>query len=54
MARRKGTVADRQKSLQPSAPKASFTLAGVKLAYSGVGGKEYHCTISSHCRTQIF
>ena len=54
IARQNRTVADRQKSLQPSAPEANFTLAGVKLMYAGVGGEEFPCTISGHCRTQIF
>ena len=54
MARQNRTVADRQKSLQPSAPEANFTLAGVKLMYAGMGGEEFPCTISGHCRTQIF
>ena len=54
MARNKQTVASRQKSLRPRTPKANFTLAGVKLMYTGSGGKESCCTISGYCRTQIF
>ncbi len=51
-------VADRQKSLEPVPPKvppkANFTLAGVRAMYEGIGGKEFSCTISGYCRTQIF
>ena len=54
MARKERTVADRQKSLEPASPQASFTLAGVRMMYEGAGSKEYHCTISAYCRTQIF
>ena len=54
MARKNRTVADRQKSLQPVALEAHFTLAGVRSMYAGVGIKEFCCTISEHCRTQIF
>ena len=54
MARTKWTVADRQKSLQPIAPKASFALAGVRAMYASSGGRELYCTISGHCRTQVF
>jgi len=54
MARPKRTVADRQKSLLPRLPKANFTVAFAKRAYSGLGGKEYPCTIGGHCRTQVF
>lgn len=54
MARKKRTVADRQKSLQPVPPEANFTLAGVRAMYKGMGGKEFFCTISGHHRTQVF
>ena len=54
MARKKQTVADRQKSLQPIAPEASFALAGLRAMYASIGGKEFHCTINGHCRTQVF
>ena len=54
MARKDRTVADRQKSLQARAPEAHFTLAGVRAMYAGIGGEEYRCKISGHCRTQIF
>lgn len=54
MARTKWTVEDRQKSLQPIAPKADFTLAGMRAFYKAGGGKEFYCTISRHCRTQVF
>ena len=48
------TVADRQKSLEARAPRAHFTIAGVRPAYAGGEGEEYRCKISGHCRTQIF
>ena len=54
MARNNRTVADRQKSLQPAAPEANFTLAGVRMMYAGAEGKEFRCTIDGHCRTQIY
>ena len=54
MTRRYRPVADRQASLQPGPSKASFTLAGVRRMYAGIGGKEFCCTISGYCRTQIF
>ena len=54
MARKNRAVADRQKSLQPVALEAHFTLAGVRSMYTGAGIKEFCCTISGYCRTQIF
>lgn len=54
MARRNRNVAERHKSLQPVAPKANFTLAGARMMYTGTKGREFHCTITGHCRTQIF
>ena len=54
MARKNRTVADRQQSLEPDSPAANFTLAGVRLMYGGIGGKEFHCRISEYCRTQVF
>ena len=54
MARNVRTVADRQKSLEPGHPEAHFTLGGIKDMYARGEGKEVHCTISGHCRTQIF
>ena len=54
MAREYRPVADRQKSLEPVAPKANFTIAGVRPGYKGMGGKEFCCTISGYCRTRIF
>lgn len=54
MTRKRRTVADRQKSLQPALPEAHFTLAGLQMMYKGMGGKEFRCTIRGHCRTQIF
>ena len=47
-------VAERQKSLEPVPPEANFTLAGVRDMYAGIEGKEFRCTISGYCRTQIF
>ena len=54
MARKNRTVANREKSLQPIAPEAHYTLAAVREMYAGAGGKEFCCTICGHCRTQIF
>ena len=54
MTRKNRTVASRQKSLQPIAPEASITLAGVKKMFTGLGSKELYCTIDGYCRTQIF
>ena len=54
MAREYRPVADRQKSLEPVAPKANFTIAGVRPGYEGMGGKEFCCTISGYCRTRVF
>ena len=54
MARRKQTVADRWKSLQPVPPEANFTLAGMARGYERLGGKALSCTISEYCRTQMF
>ena len=54
MTRKNREVADRQKSLLPASPQTSFTLAGVRTMYEGMGGKEFHCTISGYCRTQVF
>ncbi len=54
MARKNRPVADREKSLRPIAPKANFSLAAVRGMYAAIGGKELDCTISGHCRTQIF
>lgn len=54
MANRKRLVADRLMSLQPAPEEPNFMLAGVRMMYEGVGGKELHCTISEYCRTQVF
>ena len=54
MTRKNRTVADRQKSLLPASPRANFRLAGVRRMYEGMGGKEFRCTISGYCRTQVF
>ena len=54
MTRKYRPVADRQKSLEPAPPKANFTLYGVREMYSGIGGKEFCCTISGYRRTRIF
>lgn len=54
MTRKSRTVADRQKSLQPVPPEAQFTLAGLRRMHKGIGAEEFRCTISGHCRTQIF
>ena len=47
-------VADRKKALEPVPPEANFTLFGVREMYEGMGGREFRCTISGYCRTQIF
>ena len=54
MTRKKRTVADRQKSLQPDSPEANSTLAGVRRMYAATGSREFNCTINGYCRTQIF
>ncbi len=54
MTRTDRTVADRQQSLQPTPPEAHFTLAGARRMHAGLGGKDFCCTISEYCRTQIF
>ena len=54
MARKSRTVADRQKSLEPSPPDQSLTLGGVRFLYESGGGKKTTCTINGYCRTQIF
>ena len=49
------TVSDRQKALQqPVSQETIYTLDMAHKLYSGVGGKEFHCTIGGYCRTQIF
>lgn len=48
------SVADRQKSLKPVLPERSFALAGMRLMYAGMEGKEFYCTINGYYRTQIF
>ena len=54
MTRKNRTVAKRHQSLQPDPPPKNFTIAGARRMYGGVGGREYSCTISEYCRTQIF
>ena len=54
MARKTRSVADRQKALQPFAPAAHFTLAGVRSMSEAIGAKAVSCTINGHCRTQVF
>ena len=54
MAKKYRPVAERLKSLQPVPPEANFTLFAARDMYKGMGGKEFHCTISGYCRTQIF
>ena len=54
MTRKYRPVSERQKALQPAPQTATFTLAGVRLMYAGVGGKEFHCTVSGYCRTRVF
>ena len=54
MARKNRTVADRQKSLEPSPPNSPFMLDGMRHLYESGGGKKITCTINGYCRTQIF
>lgn len=54
MARNARTVADRLESLELGLPESGFMVGGIKALYARGGGKEIHCTISGHCRTQIF
>ena len=54
MTRKNRSVHDRQKSLQPPAPKGHLTLAGARLMYEGMQADTLSCTISAHCRTRIF
>ena len=54
MASTRRTVEDRRKSLQPVPEEVSFSLGGVQMMYKGVGGEEFHCTISEYCRTRVF
>ena len=54
MARRKQTVDDRWKSLQPVPPEANLMLAGMQGWCESLGGRALSCTISEYCRTQIF
>ena len=48
------SVEDRLKLLQSTPPEANVTLAGVRMMYEGTSGKEFYCTISEYCRTQVF
>ena len=48
------SVADRKKSLQPTAPDPQLTLAGLRAIYEAGGGEAISCTITGHFRTQIF
>ena len=54
MARTKRTVAGRLQSLQPVSPAPQFSLYAARCMYAGIGGKEFICTVSGHCRTQVF
>ena len=55
MTRVNRTVGDRQQALEvENKERGGFTVAGAKCAYESIGGKELHCTISKHCRTQVF
>ena len=54
MTRKDRSVAARQKSLELVPPKGSWALAGTRLMYAGIGGKEFYCTINGYYRTQIF
>ena len=54
MARKDKPVEERLKSLEPAAQEANFTLFAVREMYEGMGGREFCCTISEYCRTQVF
>ena len=54
MPRMNRSVADRQKSLQSAAPDPHLTLAGLRAMYEAGGGQAISCTITGHCRTQVF
>ena len=54
MTRKHRPVEGRKKSLEPVPPEANFTLFAVREMYAGMGGREFFCTISGYCRTQIF
>ena len=54
MSRKTRTVARRHKALEPLVPRAPFTLAGVRLMYTGAGGEEHRSRIAGHCRTRVF
>ena len=48
------SVEDRFNLLQPTPPEANFMLAGVQNVFESAGRKEFPCTISEYCRTQVF
>ena len=54
MPRKNRSVANRKKSLRPTAPEPHLTLAGLRSMYEVAGGQPISCTITGHCRTQIF
>ena len=56
MTRNTKTPLDRQTSLQSKTATSTggVSLAGVQLMYRGVRGEPYPCTITGHCRTQVF
>ena len=54
MPRKNRSVANRKKSLRPTAPEPHLTLAGLRSMYEVAGGRPISCTITGHCRTQIF
>lgn len=54
MSRKNRSVADRYGALAPVSRRRDFTLAGVRLMYTGGGGEEYSCTIAEYCRTRVF
>ena len=47
-------VEARHQALQPSASPKNLTLYGIKSTYERIGHEAYPCTITGHCRTQIF
>ena len=47
-------VEARHKALQPVPPQKNLTMSGIRPGAEGLGGEPYACTITGHCRTQIF
>ena len=48
------TVADRQRSLEPTPLESNIMLSAMRTGYKRQGHEEFPCTISEYCRTQVF